>query len=397
VTTELSRDQVADPAVAPRRIAFASTPVTPEARTELDAVLDSGWLTTGRQAMAFEEELADYLGVRNAVAVSSCTAALELTLRALRLPPGADVLTPTLTFCGAVHAIVHAGLHPVLVDVDAETLVPRPDQVARAAASCSPAAMVVQHMAGYPVDVQGLTAAAGLPPERVVEDAAHALGTFVGDVPVGRVSHAASFSFYATKNLPMGEGGAVTTEDDELAGRVRQSRLHGMSHDAWRRYAPGGGWRYSVEEAGLKANLSDVHAAIGRGQLRRLPEWQARRAQIADVYDEALAGIRGIVPAPRPPGGTHAWHLYIVRVTPEFGVHRDDVAASLAGRGVDTSVHFIPVHRFPYFRRLLGRDACTGLVEADAAFEQILSLPLHPGLTDDDVRHVARQLRAVPG
>jgi dTDP-4-amino-4,6-dideoxygalactose transaminase len=385
-------------AAAPHRhVAFASTPVSDEARAEVARVLASGWLTTGAQTVAFEQEFADHLGVRNAVAVSSCTAALEIALLALHLPDGADVLTPTMTFCGAVHAILHARLHPVLVDVDAQTLVPRPDQVAAAAARSHPAAMVVQHMAGYPVDVAALAGAAGLPDDRVVEDAAHALGTWVGDVPVGRASRAACFSFYATKNLPMGEGGAITTEDDELADFARRVRLHGMSRDAWRRYAPGGGWAYSVDDEGLKANLSDVHAAIGRGQLHRLPAWQEQRRLMADEYDRALAGIPGIALAPRPASGSHAWHLYVVRVTPEFGLHRDQVATELALRGVDTSVHFIPVHRFPYFRRTLGSDGCTGLVEADQAFDQVLSLPMHPGLTADDVGYVAHQLSNVRG
>jgi perosamine synthetase len=399
MTTEVSHPltPAEAPAAAPRRVAFASTPVSDEARAEVARVLTSGWLTTGAQSLAFEQEFAEHLGVRNAVAVSSCTAALEISLRALHLPEGADVLTPTMTFCGAVQAILHARLHPVLVDVDARTLVPRPDQVAAAAARSRSAAMVVQHMAGYPADVAALADAAGLAEDRVIEDAAHALGTSVGDVPVGRVSRAACFSFYATKNLPMGEGGAITTEDDELADFARRVRLHGMSRDAWRRYAPGGGWAYSVDDEGLKANLSDVHAAIGRGQLRRLPAWQEQRRLMADEYDRALEGIAGIARAPRPVRGTHAWHLYVVRVTPEFGLHRDRVATELALRGVDTSVHFIPVHRFPYFRRTLGDDACSGLVEADLAFEEVLSLPMHPGLTTDDVDYVADQLRTVRG
>ncbi|MDX6229006.1 MAG: hypothetical protein QOI76_2396 [Frankiales bacterium] len=378
-----------------RRVAFASTPVSDEARFEVARVLASGWLTTGAQTLAFEQEFAEHLGVRNAVAVSSCTAALEIALRALRLPDGADVLTPTMTFCGAVQAILHARLHPVLVDVDARTLVPRPDQVAAAAVRSRPAAMVVQHMAGYPADVTALTEAAGLPDDRVIEDAAHGLGTWVGEVPVGRVSRAACFSFYATKNLPMGEGGAVTTEDDELADFVRRVRLHGMSRDAWRRYAPGGGWAYSVDDEGLKANLSDVHAAIGRGQLRHLPAWQEHRRLMADAYDRALEGIPGLIRPPWPERGTHAWHLYIVRVTPEFGRHRDQVATELTLRGVETSVHFIPVHRFPYFRRTLGSAGCSGLVEADQAFAEVLSLPMHPGLTADQVGYVADQLRTM--
>lgn len=381
----------------PRSVPFATTLVTEEARAAVAQVLASGWLTTGPQARLFEVQFARYLGARSAVAVSSCTAALEIALRGLHLPAGSDILTPTMTFCGAVNAIVHAGLHPVLVDVDARTLVPRMDQVASAAARSRPAAMVVQHMAGYPSPVCDLADAAGLSLEDVVEDAAHGLGTFVGDVPVGRVSRAACFSFYATKNLPMGEGGAVTTEDDDLADYVRRVRMHGMSRDAWSRYAPGGGWAYSVEDDGLKANLSDVHAAIGLGHLPSLPLWQEQRVMLADDYDRRLAGIPGLALPARPKIGAHAWHLYIVRVTAAFGLDRDRVAQVLAERGVGTSVHFIPVHRFPYFRSLLGEDACSGLHESEQAYTEVLSLPLHPGLTTDDVSYVAQQLQEICG
>jgi perosamine synthetase len=380
-----------------RRVDFAAAPVSDEAKAAVAEVLSSGWLTTGPRSVAFETAFASYLGARQAVAVSSCTAALELALRALRLPPGACVLTPTMTFCGAVHAITHAGLRPVLVDVDARTLVPRPDQVGAAAGSCRPQAMVVQHMAGYPVEVTALADAAGLSPNQVVEDAAHALGTSVdaGDgtqVPVGRESRAACFSFYATKNLPMGEGGAVTTYDDELADDLRKLRLHGMSRDAWRRYEPGADWSYSVETDGLKANLSDVHAAIGLGQLKHLPDWQRRRHEVAGWYDEALGGLPGLALPVRPKRGTHAWHLYVVRVTPEFGRERGEVARALAATGVQTSVHFIPVHRFPYFRPLTRDGHFPG---ADLAYSQVLSLPLHPGVTEDDVGYVADRLAAL--
>ncbi len=378
-----------------RSVPFASAVVTEEARAHVATVLASGWLTTGPQTAAFEQEFADYLGVNNAVAVSSCTAAIELSLRALHLPDGAAVLTPTMTFCGAVQAILHARLQPVLVDIDQVTLIPRLDQVAAAAARHRPAAMVVQHMGGYPADVAGMAAAAGLSLDQVVEDAAHALGTSVSDVPVGRVSRATCFSFYATKNLPMGEGGAVTTQDDELAETLRRVRLHGMSRDAWRRYAPGGAWAYSVEDEGLKANLSDIHAAIGRGHLPHLPAWQDRRRALADRYDALLADVPGIGLPARPTTGSHAWHLYPVRVEPAFGIPRDEVAAALAAAGVQTSVHFIPVHRFPYFRSRLGPAACSRLPEADLAYSRVLSLPLHPGLTDEDVDYVVERLSAL--
>jgi len=319
------------------------------------------------------------------VAVSSCTAAIELSLRALRLPPGTPVLTPTLTFCGAVHAIVHAGLRPVLVDVDESTLTVAPETVAAAASRTRPGAMVVQHHAGFPAPVPELTEAAGLQPWAVVEDAAHGLGAMVGKRAVGTLSGATCFSFYATKNLPIGEGGAITSADPALAAALRRARQHGMSHDAWGRYGPSGSWRYTVADDGIKANFTDVQAAIGSAQLSRLDDWQARRAELAERYDRALADVDGITLPPRPTRGRHAWHLYAARVGHGYRLTRDHLVGALAERGVGTSVHFIPVHHFPYFRQLLGAPS---LPVADRVFRSLISLPLHPHLTDTDVDHV---------
>ena len=386
---------VTQPRPAPdREIAFCRTVITADAQQAAQQVLASGWVTMGAETLAFEEEFGSWVGARHAVAVSSCTAAIELALTALGLPPGARVLTPTLTFCGAVQAIVHAGLRPVLVDADAATLAVSPEGVA-AAARHGASAMVVQHMAGYPVDSAELAAAAGLPPGRVVEDAAHGLGATIRGRPVGSDSTAACFSFYATKNLPIGEGGAITTTDAALAGRLRRMRLHGMSGDAWRRYHKSGSWRYTVESSGLKANFTDIQAAIGRAQLRSLSQWQQRRREITARYDALLAPLSGIGLPPRPAADQHAWHLYIVRIQDGFGATRDAVVEALSDAGVGTSVHFIPVHHLPYFRELLGPDVCDRLPVADALFPQLLSLPLHPGLTDADTERVCEALAAV--
>lgn len=378
-----------------RRVAeipFCRTEITQEAQQAAVRVLASGWVTMGKETVAFESELAEWLGAPRVISVSSCTAAIQLALAGLRLPPGAPVLTPTLTFCGAVHAVAHAGLRPVLVDTDERTLTVSAEAVAKAARHGA-SAMVIQHMAGYPVDGAELAAAAGIPAANVIEDAAHGLGATVGGRPVGSFSRAACFSFYATKNLPIGEGGAIATTDPELAGRWRQMRLHGMSGDAWRRYQLSGSWRYTVEQDGLKANFTDLQAAIGRAQLRQLARWQQRRAELAARYDSLLAGISGLELPPRPSADRHAWHLYIVRVHPRpFGMSRDETAERLAQSGIGTSVHFIPVHHLPYFRDLLGAQACGDLPVADRVFPQLLSLPLHPGLTDSDVETVCEAL-----
>lgn len=379
-------------------IPFARTVVTDEAVDAVSQVLGSGWLTTGPQVIEFEREFATLVGAPIAAAVSSCTAGLELALRALRLPAGATVLTPTMTFCGAVNAIVHAGLRPVFVDLDPETLTVSTESVESASARVGGAeAMVVLHFAGYPAPVAELAEAAGLPLSRVVEDAAHAVGTVTPHGRVGSISAATCFSFYATKNLPIGEGGMVTTADEEIADFIKRARLHGMSKDAWKRYLPGASWRYQVDVGGLKANMTDIQAAIGRAHLRVFAEWQERRAELVARYDAVLGNVRGVVRPPRPARGqgVHAWHLYVVRVMPDSRVDRDAMLSALGERGIGTSVHFIPNHRQPYFLQLLGPDIARRCPEADRVADQVLSLPLHPWLSDSDVDRVCAEIAAL--
>lgn len=377
----------------PARIPFSRTPISPEAQDAVARVLASGWVTTGPETAEFEKEFGDFVSAPYAVAVSSCTAAIEISLRALDLPRGAKVATSAITFCGAVHAIIHAGLRPVLVDVDPETIMPNADTTAAAARRVGGLdAMVALHFAGHPAPVEEMADAAGLPMDRVIEDAAHAVGTRVGDRPVGSISAATCFSFYATKNLPIGEGGMITTADPGIADFARRVRLHGMSLEAWKRYMPGSPWRYSVDAAGMKANMTDIQAGIGRAQLAHFEGWQEQRRRLVDRYTRNLASVDGIRTPPRPADGEHAWHLFVVRVEPSFGITRDELFARLAERGVDCSVHFIPTHHHSYFRQILEPDAIAGLDVADAVFHRIVSLPLYPSLTDADVDRVCAEI-----
>jgi dTDP-4-amino-4,6-dideoxygalactose transaminase len=375
-------------------IAFARSVITPAARRAATRVMASGWITTGPEVISFESELAQWVGARFAVGVSSATAAIEIALRAMQLPAGSRVLTSTITFCGAIHAIVHAGHRPVLVDVDRDTLMPNAETIARSVRYGADAFVAI-HYAGHGADVHQTAAAAGLPMSRVVEDAAHAIGTEIGGRRVGAFSAATCFSFYATKNLPIGEGGMITTDDAELASRARRLRIHGMSEDAWKRYLPGGGWRYSVTDDGIKANMTDVQAAIGRVHLQELETWQRRREMLAAAYDDGLEGIPGIGLPARPVDGRHAWHLYVIRVRPEFGSSRDQLMAHLAEQGIHCSVHFIPNHTQPYFKRFL--DTHAKFPNADMAFEQILSLPFYHSLTFGEVERVCDAIAACRG
>jgi perosamine synthetase len=255
--------------------------------------------------------------------------------------------------------------------------------------------MVVLHFAGFPAPVEEMAAAAGLPLSRVVEDAAHALGTRVGNRWVGTLSAATSFSFYATKNLPIGEGGMITTDDPDIAAYARQVRIHGMTQDAWKRYLPGSGWRYGVAVAGVKANMTDVQAAIGRAQLKHFESWQDRRERLARDFDERLARIEGLSGPAWPADGLHAWHLYVIQVQPEFGVSRDDLITRLSLRGVDCSVHFIPLHHQPYFQELLAAQGPQEFPVADEVFPRIVSLPFYPGLSEEMTDRLWSEIEAI--
>jgi perosamine synthetase len=245
--------------------------------------------------------------------------------------------------------------------------------------------------------VAELAEAAGLARSAVIEDAAHGLGAQIRGAQVGAASQAACFSFYATKNLPIGEGGAIATCDDALADYLRSARLHGLSKDAWRRYLPGGSWRYDVAEPGIKANVTDIQAAIGRAQLRVLPAWQARREHLAARYDAALASVPGLALPRRPAHGRHAWHLYQVRVGPSYGLSRDLLSDALRRHGIDTSVHFIPVHHLSGFSAALGPEECQSVPVTDRIAEEVLSLPMYPALADSDVDRVAEAVLAHVG
>ncbi|HEX9363122.1 MAG TPA: DegT/DnrJ/EryC1/StrS family aminotransferase [Candidatus Dormibacteraeota bacterium] len=371
--------------VATEPIPFTRTVITSRARQAALRVLASGWVTSGPEVMAFESDFARWVGAKHAVGVSSCTAAIEISLRALRLPANSRVLTSTITFCGAIHAIVHAGYRPVLADVDPVTLMPNPETIERAVGD-GVQAMVVTHYAGHGAQLMESATAARLPLSRVVEDAAHALGTQIGGRRIGSISGATCFSFYATKNLPIGEGGMITTDNPNLAADAGRLRIHGMSGDAWRRYMPGASWRYNVNDDGIKANMTDVQAAIGRVHLQSLTAWQRRREELAAHYDLHLANVPGITTPARPGDGKHAWHLYVIRVRPEFGMTRDELVAGLQELGIHCSVHFIPNHLQPYFRKFVNRDA--DFRHADAAFREIVSLPFYHSLTTREVERV---------
>jgi perosamine synthetase len=364
---------------------------------EIDAVVDtlrSGWLTMGPKTRAFEEGFAAAIEATHAVAVSSATAGLHLAFDALGIGPGDDVLVPTLTFASTAATVIHVGARPVLVDCERDTL---NISVADAARKWTPQtkAIVPVHFAGHPCDMDAVLALAREHGAAVVEDAAHALPARYRGRCIGSLGELTVFSFYATKNLTTGEGGMVTTAVPELADRVRSRRLHGMTRDAWKRYSKEGSWRYDVAYPGFKYNMTDMNAAIGLVQLKRLPAMQAERERLVAAYRAGLADVGAVELPTCRPEVEHAWHLFVVRVRPErLRVGRDEVIQELNAAGIGTSVHFIPLHEHSYYRDVLGVAAAT-LPTATAEWQRIISLPLYPGMTDGDVERVAETLRTI--
>jgi len=368
-------------------------------KEEIDAVtatLRSGWLTTGEQALRLEKEFACRLGARHALAMSSGTAALHLALRAAGVAPGDDVIVPTFTFTATAEAVLYLGARPLLADVDPRTGTLEPGEVACRLGPRTRAVMPV-HLGGLPCDLEAIGAVAHSGGAVVIDDAAHALPATLRGRAVGTLADATAFSFYATKNMTSGEGGMVTTARDDWAEAMRLWRLHGLSRDAWGRYRADGSWAYEVVDVGCKYNLPDVLAAIGRAQLAKLDRFAAARRALVARYREALADEEAVELPEEPAGRESAWHLFVVRLRVErLRVDRARVAEELARRGIGTSVHFIPLHRHPYYRRTLGVDPAD-FPGAEDLFRRCLSLPLYPALAPADVDCVAETLRDVLG
>ena len=374
---------------------FAPPSITRAEIDEVVAALRSGWITTGPRTKAFERDLGDYLGAPAALALSSGTAALHLALVLADVGPGDEVITTTLTFTATVAVIEHVGARPVLVDVQPDTLNIDPEAVA-AAVTDRTRAVIAVHYGGHPCDLDRLGEVCRAHDLLLVEDAAHALparykGRFVGsgDNPV-------AFSFYATKNLTTAEGGLLTG-NREMIERGVVASLHGMDRDAWKRHDKAGSWRYDVVMPGFKYNMTDLQAAIGLQQLRRLDGFLARRREVAAAYTAALEPLGAFdLPIEREDCRS-AWHLYPVRLRPgALPVDRDAFMAGMSDRNIGTSVHFIPVHTFSYYRQKYGYRPEDFPVALDAS-ERCVSLPLHPDLGDGDVADVVAAVADLAG
>jgi perosamine synthetase len=356
--------------------------------------LRSGWLTTGTRAAALEEEFASLLGVPHALAVSSGTAALHLALRAAGLAAGDEAVVPTCTFTATAEAVLYTGARPVLADVDPRTGTLGAEEVARRLGPHTRAVLPV-HLGGLPCDLDAIGAVTRTRGAVVVDDAAHALPARLRGRLVGGLADATAFSFYATKNITTAEGGMVTTARADWADAMRVWRLHGISRDAWKRYAADGTWAYEVLDVGHKYNLPDVLAALGLAQLRKVAGFAAARRALVERYRVGLGGLDAVELPEEPAGTESAWHLFVVRLVLErLRVDRAAVVEALRARGIGTSVHFIPLHRHPYYRRSLGVGP-EGFPGAEHLYARCVSLPLYPALGPAGVDRVVEVLRDV--
>lgn len=361
---------------------------------EVNEVVDSlrsGWITTGPKVKRFEEAFALYVGAKHAIALNSCTAGLHISLAVLGIGPGDEVIVPTITFCATANVVCHLGATPVIVDVTEDLLID-PEGI-RSAITPRTKAIIPVHYAGQSCDLDAIHAVAaeyGIP---VIEDAAHAVGSEYKGRKIGTHSRSVVFSFYATKNLATGEGGMITTDDDEFAGKARLLSLHGMSRDAWKRYSQSGSWYYEVLQAGYKDNMTDLQASLGIHQLSKLDRFTQRRLEIASRYDQAFANLRGVVLPRRLENRNHVFHLYPIQLTPGVAaIGRDAFIDELRNANIGTSVHFIPLHHHPLYRDTYGYDGKAFPI-ADRAFSGLVSLPLYPKMTDDDVDSVILNVR----
>jgi dTDP-4-amino-4,6-dideoxygalactose transaminase len=378
---------------------FALPEIGEDEIAEVVDTLRSGWVTTGPKAKRFEDDFVAFLGdpSLHAMAVNSATAGLHLALEALGIGPGDEVITTTHTFTATAEVVRYLGADVVLVDIDPSTMCIDPAAV-EAAITPRTKAIVPVHYAGLAADMHALLAIARKHGLKVVEDAAHALPTTCGGALVGTLeSDVCVFSFYANKTITTGEGGMVVTRDAELARRIKVMRLHGMSRDAFDRFtAKVPSWYYEIVAPGFKYNLTDIAAALGIHQLKRLKAFQVRRAELAAQFDAALAGLPVILPPQSRAGDMHAWHLYVLRLAEAAPIGRDAMIERLFAAGIGCSVHYIPLHLQPYWRdRYALRPG--QFPHSQHAYEQMLSLPFYTRMSDADVQRVAGVVRDALG
>lgn len=369
--------------------------LTDEEIDEVVATLKSGWVAKGPRTVKFEQEFAQHVGAKHAVAMNSCTAALHVALLSAGIGPGDEVITTPMTFASTASTVIHCGATPVFADIDYRTGCIDPDEIEKKITPKTKAVVPV-HYSGQVCDLDRIYKIADKYGLFVSEDAAHALESrYKGRLIGNKLKGTAAYSFYATKNLTTGEGGMLATDSDEIDAKARIWAGQGMSHNAWNRYAKGGTWQYDICEPGFKYNMFDIQAALGLVQLSRLDSMQARRLKIAEKYQREFAKIDAVEPPFVPGYAEHSWHLYVLRIVPELlTIDRDRFIVELNERNVGTSVHFIPVTYMSAYTKRFGFKK-GDFPNAEKHFERLISLPLYPTLTEEQSDYVVAAVRDI--
>lgn len=376
-------------------LVFGSPCIEEAEIAEVVKTIRSGWIGTGPRVAQLERDFCEYKGNKGyPVAVNSCTAALHISMIASELKPGDEVITSALTFCSTVNAIIHAGLTPVLADIDPVTMNIDPNDVARRITSRTRAIIPV-HFAGRACDMDRLCALAQEHRLKIIEDCAHAIETTYHGVPAGAFGDFGCFSFYVTKNVITGEGGMILARHEEDANRCKILALHGMSKDAWKRFSDEGFKHYQVVECGFKYNMMDLQAAIGIHQLGRVDSYWKRREDVWRRYNEAFADLPITLPAPPEPNTRHAYHLYMILVDEEkTGISRDRFLNAMTEHNIGVGVHYLSIPEHPYYQKTFGWRP-EEYPHAMRTGRQTVSLPLSAKLSMQDVTDVINAVREI--
>lgn len=374
-------------------IPFAQPLFGKEEKREMLQTLDSGWATVGPRTHQFEEDFAKYVGAKYAVGVTSCTAALHLSLIDAGVGPGDEVITPIFTFVASANPVLHVGAKPVFVDIDPHTFNIDVDQV-EAKITKKTKAIIPVHYGGQPADLGRLRKICKKHKLTLIEDAAHAAGTKLNGHMIGEKGNYVCFSFHPVKNMSTGDGGMITTNSIRIANRLKELRLHGMSKDAWKRHSANGSWRYDISTPGFKYNMFDIQAALGIQQLKKLDGFIEKREEFARMYDKKLSKIPEVITPVVLNGVRHNYSLYTIKIDcSHLTVTRDDIVEMLKSKGIGVSVYFIPLHYFTLFKKMGYKKG--DFPQAEKVFEQIISLPLYPKMTKQEVNYVARTLKSI--
>jgi dTDP-4-amino-4,6-dideoxygalactose transaminase len=353
--------------------------------------LKSGWITTGALCKEFEDNFCQFTGSQQAISVNSATAGMHITLSALNIGPGDEIITPSMTFASTINMIALRGATPVFVDIDYGTLNINPDLIEEKITKKTKAIIPV-HFAGVPANMDKINNLARKYNLIVIEDAAHAVGTYYKGIHAGGFGHIAIFSFHPIKNITTGEGGMITLYNAALEKKLRLLRFHGIERDAWKRYGKGGNPSYDITEPGYKYNMPDILAALGLAQLERWQELNLRRAKLAELYFEGLKGISGIdLPEVPEYDHIHAWHLFVIKI---FALNRDEFMNRLADYNIGYGLHFPPTHALRYVKEKYA-DNIDLLTETERAADKIISLPLFPDMPEKDVHYVCTAIKEI--